>query len=86
MGLKAVSISLQAGSFYTACTGAGAPIALWLQGGSLGVSLVSMIVGELPCDNAATDEKIKAMAKAVVCETLENNGVECQPDDLKQVP
>lgn len=77
IGLKAISFTLQGGSLYLACTGVGAPAALWIQDGSLGVTLVDMVVGELPCDDKDNDERIRELAKQTACETLTANGIEC---------
>ena len=77
IGLTAIGLSLQAGALYMACTGVGVPASLWIQGGSLGVSAVSMVVGELPCDDAVQEEKIKEMAMRTVCETLALSGINC---------
>lgn len=77
VGLKAISFTFQGGALYLACTGAGAPAALWVQGGSLGITLVDMVVGELPCDDQDSDEKIRELAKQTTCETLALNGIEC---------
>lgn len=77
VGLKAISFTLQGGALYLACTGAGTPAALWVQGGSLGVTLVDMVVGELPCDDNDSDKRIRELAKQATCETLAANGIEC---------
>jgi hypothetical protein len=77
LGLTAIGLSLQTGALYMACTGVGAPASLWVQGASLGVSVVSMVVGELPCEDTDSDERVKELAKKTVCETLALNGIAC---------
>lgn len=77
LGLKGVGVTFQAASLYAACTGAGIPVALYLQGGSLATSVVEMVVGELPCEANDTEEKIKKMTRDIICESLEQNGIEC---------
>lgn len=74
---KVVGISLQAGSFGLACTGIGAPASLYLQGGALGVQLIEIIVGELPCEDDESDEQIQERVNETVCTSLARQGLRC---------
>jgi len=76
-GLTAISLSIQVGAFYLACTGIGAPAAIYLEGGALGAGVLSMIVGELPCKDTDNEELIKKMAQETVCKTLQDSGIAC---------
>lgn len=77
LGLTAIGLSIQAGAFYLACTGIGAPAAIYLEGGALGTGVLSMIVGELPCKDTENEELIKKMAQETVCKTLQDSGIAC---------
>ncbi len=77
-GIKATSITLTVGAFYAACTGAGAPAAVVLEGGALGLQVVDLIVGQLPCEDPTNDEQVQQMANEAVCRALEQNGITCE--------
>ena len=77
LGLTAIGLSIQAGAFYLACTGIGAPAAIYLEGGALGTGVLSMIVGELPCKDTENEELIKKMAQETVCKALQDSGIGC---------
>lgn len=77
VGLNAVSISMAAGGLYMACTGIGAPATVVVEGASIGIQVLSLIVGELPCDDSVEEKRIEAAAKKIVCEELRNRGIAC---------
>lgn len=76
-GLKATSLVFSGVGWGLACTGVGLPATVWLQGASIGTSVLGLIVGELPCDNKTKDAEIKRMAEVVVCAELEKQGIRC---------
>jgi hypothetical protein len=78
LGTKAVKLSLQAGSFYLACTGVGAPASLYVQGGALGVAILEIIIGDLPCQDTEAEAIIQERADQAVCAALIRQGVTCQ--------
>lgn len=76
-GLKATSLILSGTGFGLACTGIGLPATVWLQGASIGTSVLGLIVGQLPCDNRTRDAEIKVMAESAVCDELAKQGITC---------
>lgn len=77
VGLNAVSITLAAGGLYMACTGVGAPATVVVEGAAIGVQVLSLVVGQLPCDNSTEQKRIEDAAKKAVCEELQNVGISC---------
>lgn|GEM_PF-5968222 len=76
-GLKATSLVFSGVGFGLACTGVGLPATVWLQGASIGTSVLGLIVGQLPCDNSSKNSEIKRLAEQVVCEELTRQGIRC---------
>jgi hypothetical protein len=77
-GLKVGSIIFGAAGIWAACTGVGAPAAVWLEGGALGIEIVNLSVGFLPCEETQSKESIRKMAREAICEELQRNGVDCR--------
>jgi hypothetical protein len=75
--LQAIALTMTAGSIYLACTGVGAPVSVTLQGAAVGIQVIDLIVGNLPCDDQKQEEKIKTAAKQVVCSELIRQGLTC---------
>lgn len=71
VGLDSFSWTLEAGSFYALCTGAGASVSVYLTGTALIANLVKMVVAEVNCvDN---ENEIKRDATLAICNTLNEN-------------
>lgn len=77
VGLNATSIAMAGAGIYMACTGVGVPASVVVEGAAVGVQVVSLIVGELPCEDSANEKKIEEAAKRVVCQELEKIGIAC---------
>ena len=77
VGLKATSLVFSGVGFGLACTGVGLPATVWLQGASIGTSVLGLIVGELPCDSSTKDAQVKVLAEEAVCAELERQGIVC---------
>jgi hypothetical protein len=80
--LKVVQMSFTAVGIAALCTVEGAPIGIAVGTLGLGAQLVEFIVSQLPCTDPENDEKVKRLAKRVVCEELFKKGFECDPERL----
>ncbi len=77
VGVSATALVLNVGAMGAACTVVGAPATLWLEGGSIALEGVSIVIGQLPCDNAASEQRIRELAEEAVCKKLAAMGVSC---------
>ena len=60
-----------------ACTGVGIPATLYLEGAALTTQALSIVVGNLPCDDSADQARIEAAARKIVCTEFAKQGMHC---------
>lgn len=77
-GLTAVSLAFSVTGFALACTGIGATATVALEGSALGLEMLSLTVGLLPCDDSTNEAKVKKLAADLICAQLEAQGTACR--------
>jgi hypothetical protein len=73
-GIDGAVIAVQAGTLISACSGAGAPVAVSLEAGALVLQTIKLMVSNLPCEDT-NEKKIEANLKLFVCDQLADKGI-----------
>ncbi len=77
-GLNILTITTEAGTLYSACSGIGTPVAVYLGIAGITLQTVRLAVSQLPCEETADAALIDQLVKENVCLELEKNGLACE--------